>query len=127
VSEQRNAILELYREPFENREERRAMGWFPRQLPFNGEPREISLAIREYVEFLIECQIPKLFFHATPGLLNPPLLVEWVKTAFPRLTCCDLGVGGHFLPEEQPLKIADALLHWYETNRLAEHVSSKSI
>ncbi len=115
VGEDRQDTLELYRQPFRDPEHRRAMSWFPRQLPFDGEPREVSVAVREYVEFLRESSLPKLLIHANPGLLNPPELVKWVATRFPKLSCVDLGSGGHFLPEEKPAQIAQALLHWYDT------------
>ena len=58
-----------FREPGESR--RPTLSW-PRQLPIEGEPKEICALVEAYVGFLAQSSIPKLFVNADPGILCGP-------------------------------------------------------
>ncbi len=69
-------------------------------------------AIVTYNGWLQETEIPKLLFHATPGAILPPALVEWCVANLKSLDTVDLGQGIHFVQEDHPHQIGEALADW---------------
>lgn len=60
--------LEEYRRPFRTPgESRRATLSWPRQLPIDGEPREVCEEVERYARWLATSPLPKLFVNAEPG------------------------------------------------------------
>jgi len=51
-----------------------------------------------------------LMIHATPGALIPPAAADDLQANLKNLTSVDVGTGTHFLQEDQPDAIADALV-----------------
>jgi haloalkane dehalogenase len=107
-----------YRRPFrEPGESRRPTLTWPRQLPIEGEPREICALVEAYGAFLAESPIPKLFVNAEPGrLLTGPardLCRRWPNQR-------EVTVRGlHFVQEDAPAEIASAVTDWAEPLRRA--------
>jgi haloalkane dehalogenase len=61
-----------YRKPFlAAGEGRRPMLSWARQLPFDGDPADITQLVTTYGEWLAHSSIPKLFIRAEPGLMAP--------------------------------------------------------
>lgn len=88
-----------YRRPFaEPGEARRPTLEWPRQVPINGDPADVHEATLQFLGFMSETQIPKLFIRADPGAL---ILGgrERIPRAWPRVTEAVVP-GRHFLPEE---------------------------
>ena len=57
-----------YRRPFLNAgEDRRPMLMWPRQIPIDGVPADVTRVVEEYSAWLAESEVPKLFFNAEPG------------------------------------------------------------
>jgi len=62
--------MDVYRRPFLNPgEDRRPTLTWPRQLPIEGEPKEIVEIVAAYSEWLSKSDIPKLFINAEPGAI----------------------------------------------------------
>ena len=60
--------LEIYMQPYlKEGEDRRPTLTWPRQIPIEGEPKEVVEIVERYGEFLKESSIPKLFINANPG------------------------------------------------------------
>jgi haloalkane dehalogenase len=61
-----------YRRPFaEPGEARRPMLTWPRQLPFDGEPADVTEIVTTYGKWLAQSSIPKLYIHSDPGTMLP--------------------------------------------------------
>ena len=52
-------------------------------------------------------------FHAKPGTLMRPPVVDWCRENLPNLEAVDLGRGIHFVQEDAPHEIGLALAEWY--------------
>ncbi|MEM7781269.1 MAG: haloalkane dehalogenase [Pseudomonadota bacterium] len=107
--------LAEYRRPFETPDSRLPTLVWPRQIPIGGEPADVVREVSANGEWLYSTPIPKLFFHATPGALNPAPLVEYVKANASNLTVVTLGVGAHYIQEDHPRAIGEALSDWLDT------------
>lgn len=103
--------METYRRPFrEPGESRRPTLSWPRQLPIQGEPREIVDIVRSNMEWLEGSPIPKLFIRADPGTIAPEEIQLY--RSFPSVT--EVTVKGlHFLQEDSPDEIGEALARWH--------------
>jgi len=76
-----------------------------------GEPADVAAAIARNAEWLAKTpEVPKLLltFDGT-GLSNAPAVVEWARSAFPKLDVVPLGSAGHHAPEDAPKEIAGAI------------------
>jgi haloalkane dehalogenase len=102
-----------YRRPFaEPGEGRRPTLTWPRQLPIDGEPADVTEIVSAYAEWLASSPIPKLFIQGDPGRLQPSQL------AFCRTLPAQSEVivpGLHNLQEDSPDEIGTALAIWLRT------------
>lgn len=109
--------MEHYRAPYPTPESRLPTLQWPREVPIGGEPKEAHDAIVANGEWLVESAIPKLFFYATPGALNPEPVVAWVVANVPNLETRFLGLGVHFLQEDHPDQIGLGIADWLRRSR----------
>ncbi|MEO1192145.1 MAG: haloalkane dehalogenase [Pseudomonadota bacterium] len=97
-----------YRRPFtEAGEARRPTLTWPRQIPIEGEPTDVTALVADYAAWLAESPIPKLFINAEPGsiLIGP---MREACRRWPNQT--EVTVPGlHFIQEDSPAEIASAL------------------
>jgi haloalkane dehalogenase len=113
--------MAAYLAPFPTVKSRKPIYVFPRDVPVQGKPVHISNAVANYSKWLTETPIPKLFFHADPGVLIRKADVTWIEQNFPNLTSVDLGKGLHFLQEDYPHEIGKALADWYQALNEGEY------
>ncbi len=101
-----------YRRPYEvHGEPRRPTLTWPREIPIEGEPKDVDEIVREYSEWLQQTKIPKLFVNADPGSILVGRQRE-VARSFPNQT--EVTVPGiHFIQEDSPDEIGRALAQWY--------------
>jgi haloalkane dehalogenase len=99
-----------YRRPFlQPGEGRRPTLTWPRQLPFDGEPADVTDIVTTYGEWLAQSPIPKLFVNCEPGTL-PSNQVDFCRT-WPAQT--EITVRGrHYPQEDSPAEIGIALATW---------------
>jgi len=103
-----------YRRPFaEPGEGRRPTLTWPRQIPIEGEPADVTAIAAAYQEWLATSPLPKLFIRAEPGaLLGGGANLETVRT-WPAQT--EVTVPGvHFLQEDSPHEIGKAIAEWMQ-------------
>ncbi len=86
---------------------------WPNELPIAGEPADVVAAVVAYNQKLQESELPKILFHATPGVFVPAPMVEWSKQNLKYLTTVDIGQGIHFVQEDNPHLIGSELAAWY--------------
>ena len=69
-------VLSEYRRPYsEPGEGRRPTLTWPRQIPLDGEPADVTAIMADYGAWLAASPIQKLFINADPGLSLSPLAV----------------------------------------------------
>lgn len=102
---------DAYRSPWlEPGEARRPMLTFPREIPFDGEPKEVVEIVAAYSRWLQRSRVPKLFVRAAPGAVLTGDVVDFCRS-FPAQE--EVAVeASHFVPEDAPASLGDALINW---------------
>lgn len=104
--------MEAYSKPFPTPESRKPMLVWPRQIPIGGEPADTTREIEENGAWFYATETPKLYFYAEPGILNPAPVTEYVKANAKNVETVFLGPGTHYLQEDHPHAIGEALAAW---------------
>jgi len=105
-----------YRRPFlEPGEGRRPTLTWPREIPIDGEPADVTEIVTSYGEWLSTSPVPKLFVNAEPGAILTGALRE-VCRAWPNQTEVTVR-GSHFVQEDSPGEIGRAIADWLPTTR----------
>ena len=104
--------MERYREPFLDPNSRRPVWRWPNEIPIDREPADVHAAVAEYSKWFEHSDIPKLLLFANPGALLRNELVVWCREHMKHLTTVDIGTGLHFVQEDRPHQIGEAILSW---------------
>ena len=108
------AEMEVYRRPFrEPGESRRPTLTWPRQIPIEEEPADVTKIVRDYSEWLAKSEVPKLFVNADPGAILIGAQREFCRS-WPNQQEITVA-GNHFLQEDSPDEIGRAIAAWYPT------------
>lgn len=102
--------MDEYRRPFLAEHERWPTLQWPRELPIEGEPADVTEIAEAYTEWLSTSDVPKLFVNAEPGALLRGEQRERVR-AFPNQTEVTVA-GSHFVQEDSPHEIGRAIADW---------------
>ena len=103
--------MEVYRRPFKNPgEDRRPTLTWPRQIPIEGEPPEVVELVQSYADWLSQCDVPKLFINAEPGAILIGKQRDFCRS-WPNQKEVTVP-GNHFLQEDSPDEIAQAIAQW---------------
>lgn len=103
--------MAVYRRPFaEAGEDRRPTLSWPRQIPIDGEPADVVEIVQSYADWLSASKIPKLFINAAPGAILIGAQREFCR-AWPNQQEVTVA-GNHFLQEDSPDEIGEAIAHW---------------
>jgi len=105
--------MDEYRRPFVEPQHRRPTLTWPRQIPIEGEPVDVTEIVGAYAEWLEQADVPKLFVDAEPGAILTGPQRDWVRT-WPNLTEVTVR-GSHFIQEDSPHEIAQAISDWLPT------------
>ncbi len=105
--------MDRYREPFPDPASRRPTWRWPNEIPIEGEPADVVEAVQAYADWMGESDIPKLLLYAHPGAILREPLLEWCRNNMRNLKTVDIGPGVHFLPEDRPHEIGEAVAEWY--------------
>lgn len=108
----------VYEAPFPTPQSRRPVLVFPRSLPVDNEPVETVEFLEKNVPWLAESNVPKLLLTFEPGFLITPKVLEWAKENIADLEVEAAGAGVHFVQEDSPEEISQALINWF--GRVAE-------
>lgn len=104
--------MEAYRQAFPTSASRRPILSLPRELPIAGEPADVFAISTADHAALRASTYPKLLFSGDPGALISP---QQAREFAARLTNCrlvELGPGAHYLQEDHPVAIGDAVRDW---------------
>ncbi|MFN0028202.1 MAG: haloalkane dehalogenase [Acidimicrobiales bacterium] len=103
--------LATYRRPFDQPGEgRRPTLTWPRQIPLDGEPADVTAIVASYAAWLATSEIPKLFINADPGAILLGTQREFCRS-WPNQQEVTVS-GGHFPQEESPDEIGRAIATW---------------
>jgi haloalkane dehalogenase len=101
-----------YRRPFaEPGEGRRPTLTWPRQIPIEGEPADVTAIVTAYADWLATSNVPKLFLKAEPGGILAHGAVLELARSFPAQTETTVA-GLHFVQEDSPDQIGRAVANW---------------
>lgn len=100
--------MDVYRRPFlDSGEDRRPTLTWPRQIPIEGEPKEVVEIVTTYIEWLSKSGIPKLFINAEPGAILVNRARDFCRT-WPNQE--EVAVKGkHFIQEDSPDEIGQSI------------------
>lgn len=102
-----------YRRPFaEPGEGRRPTLTWPRQIPLDGEPADVTQIVGEYAKWLAGSDVPKLFINAEPGAILTGPQREFCRS-WPNQREVTVK-GNHFVQEDSPDEIGSAIRDWLE-------------
>ena len=103
--------MEVYRRPFrEPGEGRRPTLTWPRQIPIDGEPKDVVDIVAAYAEWLKQADVPKLFIDADPGAILRGKARDFCR-AWPNQKQVTVK-GIHFVQEDSPDEIGAAIADW---------------
>ena len=110
--------MEVYRRPFrEPGESRRPTLTWPRQIPIEGEPADVTAIVGGYAAWLAECEVPKLFVNAEPGAILTGAQREFCR-GWKNQTEVTVK-GSHFIQEDSPHEIGEAIADFVRGLRAA--------
>ncbi len=93
-----------YREPGESR--RPTLTW-PREIPFDGQPADVTAIVAGYARWLGTSPVPKLFVNADPGSILVGAQREFCRR-WPNQREVTVK-GSHFVQEDSPAEIGHAV------------------
>lgn len=99
--------MAAYRAPFAGREARRPTLVWPRELPIEGEPADVTAAVEAYGAWLARSPLPKLFINAEPGALLTGRARDFCRTWPNQREVTVKGI--HYVQEDSPDEIGAAL------------------
>ena len=103
-----------YRRPFlEPGETRRPTLTWPREIPIEGFPEDVTEIVSSYAKFMTESSFPKLFINAEPGAILGGQQREFCRK-WQNQTEVTVA-GNHFIQEDSPEEIGEALASWYSS------------
>jgi haloalkane dehalogenase len=103
-----------YREPGESR--RPTLTW-PREIPIEGEPADVVAIVDAYARWLASSPVPKLFINADPGIILVGRQREFCRTWANQHEVTVK--GSHFIQEDSPTEIGQAVAAFLSTLRRA--------
>lgn len=106
-------VLSEYRRPFtEPGESRRPTLTWPRQIPLDGEPADVTAIMEDYGAWLTASPVPKLFINADPGQVLVGPARDFCRT-WPNQTEGTVP-GLHFIQEDSGEQVGQALRSWLQ-------------
>jgi haloalkane dehalogenase len=106
-----DAEMAVYRRPYLNPgEDRRPTLTLPREIPIDGKPEHTAEAVKAYGDWMATSDVPKLFIDGDPGAIITGVLRDYCRTWRNQE---EVRVKGkHFLQEDSPREIGDAIVGW---------------
>jgi len=106
--------MTYYRQPFLEKESRKPMLSFPRELPIEGANAKNAAIINNYNKWLCITNVPFHILWAKPGSLFRKEYIPLMRKEFPKMTDKCVGKSKHYLQEDVPNEIGEAIIEWFE-------------
>ena len=106
--------MAVYRQPWlEPGESRRPMLTWPREIPVEGQPADVTAIVNDYARWLnSDPTLPKLFVNGEPGAILIGRQREHCRK-WPNQREVT-AAGAHFVQEDSPHQIGQAIADWYK-------------
>lgn len=105
---------EAYHQPFKKISARKPVRQWPREVPIDGHPADVHNIVSNYSMRLQQSQIPKLLIYAKPGAVLTEETAQWCQDVMPNLEAVFVGDGIHYIQEDHPHEIGEAICEWYQ-------------
>ncbi|MCV0424591.1 MAG: haloalkane dehalogenase [Roseibium sp.] len=109
-------VIAEYNRYYQTPESRKILLDWVREIPIGGQPADVHDAAVANNTWILESDIPKLMFHVDPGAIIPMAQAEWLQDNLKNLETVFLGKGGHFIQEDYPDEVGQALADWLSRN-----------
>lgn len=109
--------MNRYREPYQVMDSRKPVWVWPNEIPIDGRPADVHKIVTDYNKWLQETELPKILLYASPGAITNASAVNWSTSNLKNLETVDLGQGIHFLQEDHPGAIGEALANWIQKSK----------
>jgi len=116
--------MTAYRKPFLAPEDRWPTLIWPRQIPIDGEPSDVTAIVQQYAKVMSRSPIPKLLIAGDPGAIIKGNVLEFCKT-WPNQKQVSVP-GIHFLQEDSAEQIGQALRDFVKSASGSSHLSPVS-
>jgi len=121
--------MDCYQAPFSDPASRTPLWRWPQELPIEGDPADVTKIVEQYGHKLKQSELPKLLLHATmpqdvrpvpmSGVIDASLTnakkhpaVDWCAENLKNTTAVNIGIGIHYVQEDNPHQIGRALSQW---------------
>ncbi|MGB9357969.1 MAG: haloalkane dehalogenase [Acidimicrobiia bacterium] len=102
-----------YAAPYPDVASRKPVEQWPREISWDGDPADVTEAVTTYNAWLRRSPIPKLFLWAKPGMIvRGEKAARQIAVMFPNTETVFVGKGRHYIQEDQPEAIGEALSDW---------------
>lgn len=105
--------MAAYRAPFREREDRLPTLVWPRQIPIQDEPADVTAIVESYGKAMAQSRIPKLLIAGDPGAIVRGRTLEFCRTWLNQREVTVKGM--HFLQEDSPHEIGNALREFLQS------------
>jgi haloalkane dehalogenase len=114
--------LAAYARPYPTRDSRRALLVWPREMPIEGEPADVTARVSAYGAWMAaSAEVPKLlltFDGTSETLMIGPEVAEWARRNVAALETVSCGPAAHVVQEDQPAAVAAAVSAWLDRRAL---------
>jgi haloalkane dehalogenase len=102
-----------YAAPFPDVASRKPVEQWPGEIPFDNGPADMTAVVNAYNARLRRSPIPKLFLWAKPSaIIRGEKAARRMTNMFPSTESVYAGKGRHYIQEDQPEAIGEALSAW---------------
>jgi len=105
--------FDTYKAPYPTIKSRKPIRVWPQMVPIGGAPKHMHDLVLDYQAWLKKTNIPKLCLSFDPGGIIKADGAAWIKENFPNITMVHLGEGLHFVQEDHPHAIGEAIKEWH--------------
>jgi haloalkane dehalogenase len=111
---------DVYRATYPDRASRKPILAWPREIPIDGEPADVTERVLAYGRWMSASpKVPKLIMTVEGGPGSAPAgTVARTAETFAAAEVESVGTGGHHAPEDQPDAIGTAVARWLGRHRL---------
>ena len=104
--------MDVYRAPYPTPKSRKPTLVWPREIPIGGKPAHTTNIVLMNGAWLKKTDLPKLYFYAEPGAINPSSVVKYLQNNLKNIETRYVGVGTHFIQEDHPHFIGRGIADW---------------
>ena len=99
--------------PYRTINSRKPIRVWPQEIPLGGKPQRTYEPIAAYAEWLPKSSVPKLLLYAHPGGIIKEAELKDIRDTFTNIEYVDVGEGVHYIQEDHPRAIGQAIRNWY--------------